>query len=258
MNRCGSSIRSSFTVRSRDMDRPGRRPSCRPMRRSFTLPPATTWGIYHADVVTGTYAFGAIASALYQRARTGRGQQIDVSMLESMLSLTLSEIQLSQFTVEPTQRPMFGPIATADGYVMVAVASEKTFQGLMQAIGRREWITDPRFARYPDRRSNWASLMDAVEAGSRTVTTGRCVDALNAEGVPCSAYRPVADVLKDPQISHRRALSEVEDAGGTFKVLNQPFRMSGAKVSAGPKMSTLGEHTRALLKEAGLLDDQAA
>ena len=215
-------------------------------------------GIYHADVVTGTYAFGAIASALYQRARTGRGQQIDVSMLESMLSLTLSEIQLSQFTVEPTQRPMFGPIETADGYVMVAVASEKTFQGLMQVIGRREWITDPRFARYPDRRSNWASLMDAVEAWSRTVTTGRCVDALNAEGVPCSAYRTVAEVLKDPQISHRRALSEVEDAGGTFKVLNQPFRMSGAKVSAGPKMSTLGEHTRALLKEAGLLDDQAA
>ncbi len=215
-------------------------------------------GIYHADVVTGTYAFGAIASALYQRARTGRGQQIDVSMLESMLSLTLSEIQLSQFTVEPTQRPMFGPIETADGYVMVAVASEKTFQGLMQVIGRREWITDPRFARYPDRRSNWASLMDAVEAWSRTVTTSRCVDALNAEGVPCSAYRTVAEVLKDPQISHRRALSEVEDAGGTFKVLNQPFRMSGAKVSAGPKMSTLGEHTRALLKEAGLLDDQAA
>src|SRR3954462_3335624 len=58
-------------------------------------------GIYHADVVTGTYAFGAIASALYQRERTGRGQHIDCSMLESMLSLTLNEIQGAQFAIEP-------------------------------------------------------------------------------------------------------------------------------------------------------------
>jgi crotonobetainyl-CoA:carnitine CoA-transferase CaiB-like acyl-CoA transferase len=214
-------------------------------------------GIYHADVVTGTYAFGAVSAALYQRETTGRGQHIDVSMLESMLSLTLTEIQGSQFEVQPTQRPMFGPIETADGYVMVAVASEKTFQGLMQVIGRPEWITDPRFAKYSDRRGNWALLMDTVEAWSRTATTTNCLDALNAEGVPSSAYRTVAEVLKDPQISHRRALSEVEDAGGTFKVLNQPFRMSGAKVSAGPRMSTLGEHTRALLKETGLLEGQA-
>src|SRR5437868_12831222 len=91
-------------------------------------------GIYHADVVTGTYAFGAIASALYQRERTQRGQHIDVSMLESMLSLTLNEIQWSQFVVEPTQRPLFGPLETSDGYVMVAVASEKTFQGDRKSV----------------------------------------------------------------------------------------------------------------------------
>src|SRR6266702_1194289 len=91
-------------------------------------------GIYHADVVTGTYAFGAISAALYQRHTTERGQHIDVSMLESMLSLTLNEIQWSQFEVKPTQRPLFGPIETVDGYVMVAVASEKTFQSLMIVI----------------------------------------------------------------------------------------------------------------------------
>src|ERR1700732_1267617 len=89
-------------------------------------------GIYHADVITGVYAFGAIASALYQRQITKQGQHIDVSMLESMLTLTLNEVQWSQFTVAPTSRPMFGPIQTSDGYVMVAIASEKTFQGLMK------------------------------------------------------------------------------------------------------------------------------
>jgi crotonobetainyl-CoA:carnitine CoA-transferase CaiB-like acyl-CoA transferase len=215
-------------------------------------------GIYHADVVTGTYAFGAIASALYQRQITGQGQHIDVSMLESMLTLTLNEVQWSQFAVAPTSRPMFGPIQTSDGYVMVAIASEKTFQGLMKVIGRPEWVSDPRFAKYADRRDNWAHLMDGVEAWSRTVTTERCLAALNGEGVPSSAYRTVAEALNDPQIAHRRALSEVEDGGGRFRVLNLPFRMSGADVSAGKRIATLGEHTRALLKETGHSEDQIA
>jgi crotonobetainyl-CoA:carnitine CoA-transferase CaiB-like acyl-CoA transferase len=215
-------------------------------------------GIYHADVLTGVYAFGAISAALYQRAVTGSGQHIDVSMLESMLSLTLNELQWSQFEVQPTPRPMYGPIETSDGFVMVAIASEKTFQGLVKVIGHPEWADDPRFANYSDRRNNWAHLMDGVEAWSRSVTTERCLAGLNKEGVPSSAYRTVAQALSDPQITHRRALSEVEDGGGTFKVLNLPFRMSGAKVAAGKRMSTLGEHTRALLMETGHSEGQIA
>jgi len=215
-------------------------------------------GIYHADVVTGTYAFGAISAALYQRTRTQRGQHIDVSMLETMLTLTLNEVQWSQFKVAPLSRPMFGPIETRDGYVMVAIASEKTFQGLMKVIGHPEWVDDPRFAAYADRRNNWAELMDGVEAWSRAVTTEQCLSALNREGVPSSAYRTVAEALADPQLAHRRALAEVEDGGGTFRVLNLPFRMSRARVSAAKRMATLGEHTRALLKETGLSEDQIA
>jgi crotonobetainyl-CoA:carnitine CoA-transferase CaiB-like acyl-CoA transferase len=213
-------------------------------------------GIYHADVLTGVYAFGAISAALHQRGRTGRGQHIDVSMLESMLSLTLNEVQGSQFPVTQTARPMFGPIETSDGYVMVAIASEKTFQGLMKVIGRFEWISDPRFARYADRRSNWSELMDGVESWSRTVTTEECLAALNKEGVPSSAYRTVVQALADPQLAHRGALAEVQDGGGSFKMLNLPFRMSGAAVAAGKRIATLGEHTAALLREAGLSDNE--
>ena len=215
-------------------------------------------GIYHADVLTGVYAFGAISAALYQRSVSQQGQHIDVSMLEAMLSLTLNEVQWSQFEVKPTQRPMFGPIETSDGYVMVAVASEKTFQSLMKVIGHPEWVSDPRFAKYTDRRENWGSLMDGVEAWSRSVTTEKCLVALNSEGVPSSAYRTVAEALKDPQITHRGALAEVQDAGGTFNVVNLPFRMSGATVSAAKRMSTLGEHTLAFLRETGLSEDEIA
>ena len=215
-------------------------------------------GIYHADVLSGVYAFGAIGAALYQREKTGRGQHIDVSMLEAMLSLTLNEVQWSQFDTKPFQRAVFGPIQTTDGYVMVAVASEKTFRGLVRAIGRAEWIDDPRFARYVERRQNWAALMDGVEAWSRGVTTAECLGALADEGVPSAAYRTVKEALGDPQLAHRGALAEVEDGGGSFKVLNQPFRMSAAKVAAGRKMATLGEHTRVLLKDLGLSEDQVA
>jgi crotonobetainyl-CoA:carnitine CoA-transferase CaiB-like acyl-CoA transferase len=215
-------------------------------------------GIYLADVLTGVYAFGAISAALYQRQRSGTGQHIDVSMLESMLSLTLNELQWSQFEVSLPKRPMFGPLETADGYVMVAVASEKTFQGLVKAAGHPEWIADPRFAKYADRRDNWADLMDGVEAWSRTLATEQCLTELNISGVPCSAYRTVAEALRDPQIAHRGALCEVEDGGGTFKVLNLPFRMSGATVSAAKRMATLGEHTVALLRESGLSEDEIA
>lgn len=214
-------------------------------------------GIYQADVVTGTYGFGAIASALYQRTVTGLGQHIDVSMLESMLTLTVIELQNSQFAVKPPPRPMFGPTETGNGYVMITIASEKTFQGLMGVIGRPEWISDPRFSTYAARRENWADLMDGVEVWSRQLTTDACLLALGAAGVPASAYRTVSEALADPQLAHRQALSEVRDEGGSFRVLNVPFRMSGADTAPGKTMAVLGEHTDALRDEIGLATDAA-
>jgi crotonobetainyl-CoA:carnitine CoA-transferase CaiB-like acyl-CoA transferase len=215
-------------------------------------------GIYHADVLTGVYAFGAISAALYQRQRTQKGQHIDVSMLESMLSLTLGELQASQFEVTQPTRPLFGPVETADGYVMVAIASEKTFQNLVKTAGCPEFMADPRFEKYVNRRDHWAELMDGIETWSRTLTTEQCLAELNKSGVPCSAYRTVSEALADPQIEHRGAMSEVADGGGTFKVLNLPFRMSRANVSAGKRMATLGEHSVSVLKEAGLSDQDIA
>jgi CoA:oxalate CoA-transferase len=215
-------------------------------------------GIYHADVLTGVYAFGAISAALYQRRDTQQGQHIDVSMLEAMLTLPLTEVQSSQFAMTSPSRPMFGPVETSDGYVMVAIASEKTFQSLVAAAGHPEWIGDPRFAKYADRRDHWKDLMEGIEAWSRTLTTGQCLAALNQAGVPSSAYRTVAQALSDPQLAHRGALAEVEDGGGTFKVMNLPFRMSQSHVAAGRRAATLGEHTVAFLKETGHSDDEIA
>jgi CoA:oxalate CoA-transferase len=204
-------------------------------------------GIFIADVVAGAYAFAAIAAALRQRTDTGLGQFIDVSMLESMLSLTLSEMQTAQFEVAPAGRPIYGPAAAKDGYIMMAIASERTFQGLAATAGRTDWLRDARFATFVDRRANWGALMDEFEAWSVTRSSADCLAALATNGVPASAYRTVRQALGDPQLAHRRALAEVGDDGGSFKALNPPFRMSDSATAAGPRAPALGEHTQAVL-----------
>ena len=209
-------------------------------------------GIYIADVVSGTYAFGAIMTALYQRQATGDGQLIDVSMLESMLSLTLSEIQLAQFPdTYIAGRPVFGPIATADGYLNLSIASERTFQNLAAACGREDWVEDPRFARYADRRANWGELIDELETWSSRLPSAEVQAIFDRHGVPASPYRTVKEAMADPQLAHRRALATVRDAGGTFYALNPPFRLSAASAAAQPFVAALGEHTQSVLAELG-------
>ena len=73
---------------------------------------------------------------------------VDVSMLEATLSLLVAEIQAAQFPMPPAGKPLFGPVRTQDGFIMPAVASERTFQALARAAGRPDWVTDPRFALY--------------------------------------------------------------------------------------------------------------
>ncbi len=209
-------------------------------------------GIYIADVLTGTYAFGAIMTALYQRQATGEGQLIDVSMLESMLSLTLSELQLAQFPGSfVSGRPVFGPIVTKDGYINLSVASERTFQNLAAAAGRPDWIGDPRFAKYPDRRANWGHLIDELEIWSKEKTSAEVQAIFDRHQVPGSPYRTVKEAMEDPQLVHRRALAEVHDSGGNFRVLNPPFRFSAATAAARPFVAALGEHTEVVLGELG-------
>jgi CoA:oxalate CoA-transferase len=209
-------------------------------------------GIFIADVLAGTYAFGAIATALEQRRSTGRGQYIDVSMMEAMLSLTLTDMIAAQFEMPPQpSRPIFGPVETSDGYVNLSVASERTFYGMAAAAGRDDWLTDPRFEKYIDRRGNWGELMDEFEDWSRTQTSADCLATLAANNVPAAAYRTVREAMADPQLAHRGALAEVCDAGGALKVLNPPFRMTGTAASAGSFVAALGEHTDEILAELG-------
>ena len=108
---------------------------------------------------------------------------------------------------------------------------------------------------YLDRRQNWGALMDEFEAWSRTLDSKLVLAALSKNSVPAAEYRAVKDVMDDPQLAHRKAFNEVTDAGGTFKVLNPAFRMSDSRTAAGPKAPVLGEHTLAVLRDAGFSAD---
>jgi len=216
-------------------------------------------GVYVADVLTGTYAFGAILAAVNQRHASGKGQHVDVTMLESMLSLTLLETQAAQFEMPPQpKRHQFSPVATKDGYIHIAIASERTFEGIAEAAGREDWKTDPRFAVYIDRRKNWADFMDEIESWTRTLSSKDALAALERHTVPSSPYRTVKEVLEDPQLAHRNALQEVKDKGGTFKALNPPFQLSGSEAKIGGFVASLGEHNAEVLAKTGLSADEIA
>jgi CoA:oxalate CoA-transferase len=209
-------------------------------------------GIFVADYASGSYAMGAILAALYQRNATGRGQMVDVSMFETLVGMLLGEVNRAQFDFEMPSRPMYGPIEAKDGYVMLATASERTFQDMATAAGRRDWLSDPRFEKYADRRMNWAQFVDEFEQWSRKLTVKECVAALEKHGVPCSPYLTVTEALQDPQVAHRGSLCTIEDSAGAYKSPAPPFRFSGSPLQSGPKVANLGEHTKSVLAEAGL------
>jgi crotonobetainyl-CoA:carnitine CoA-transferase CaiB-like acyl-CoA transferase len=170
----------------------------------------------------------------------------------------LSEIQAAQFPVRPPGRSIFGPIAASDGFLNLSIASERTFRALAAACERPDWISDPRFAQYQDRRDNWGALIDEVEDWSRQRTMAEVQAIFDRRGVPASPYRTVREALADPQLAHREALTEVRDRGGSFKVLNPPFRMSGAEARVREFAAALGEHTAAILTELGCTPGELA
>lgn len=209
-------------------------------------------GIFVADYASGAYAMGAILAAVHQRHATGKGQMVDVSMFETLIGMLLGEVNRAQFDFEMPSRPMYGPIEAMDGYVMLATASEKTFQDMATAAGRRDWLTDPRFEKYQDRRMNWGLLVDELEEWSKKLSVKEVVAALEKQGVPCSPYVTVTEALQDPQVEHRGSLCTIEDGGGSYKSPAPPFRFSGSALQSGPKVAALGEDTSTVLAQAGL------
>lgn len=201
--------------------------------------PANT-ATFIGDVFGGMSAFGAVQTALFNRTRTGKGQYIDVALLDGMLNLLVYECQEAQAPSDEKIR-VYQPLRSSDGYVVTAPTSQKNFEQLARAVGHDEWLADPRFARTREREAHWGELMDLIETWTVLRTGQECEDTLLAAGVPCTRYRTVAETLRDPQVVARGTFAPVRDAAGEYLVPNAPFQFPGIDLNAPSRVAALGE-----------------
>lgn len=205
-----------------------------------------SWDIMVADILTGTYAFAAVQTALLGLERNGVGEHIDVSMMESMMSLIPAHIQAAQME-EPAVIGRFHPVKVKDGFVMLCGVSDKNLQSLATALDRPDLLTDPRFVRGP-RSANFDQLAKEVELWSANLTAQECEEALNRAGVPCSVYQEVEGLFEHPQVLERKSFTAVsDDQLGEFLVQNAPFKFANSDNSTSSWAAKLGEHTDEVL-----------
>jgi len=218
--------------------------------------PANT-ATFIGDVFGGMSAFGAIQTALYNLRQTGRGQFIDVALMDAMLNLLVYECQEAQAPSDEKIR-VYQPLKTLDGYVVTAPTSQKNFEQLARAVGHPEWIDDPRFAKTRTREAHWADLMRLIEQWTEKRTGRECEDVLLAGGVPCTRYRSVAEAMSDEQMKARGGMARVKDRIGEYWVPNAPFQMPGLDTSAKAHVPELGEDTVGVLVSLlGYSEEQA-
>lgn len=215
-------------------------------------PPIT--GVYTADVIAAAYAFGAIQTALVHRERHGGGQHIDVSLLDSTLSILIPEFQEAQFPMGG-QRPSYQPLKAKDGFIMVAPVNQKNFENLSDTIAHPEWKSDERFATTRMRVQNWGRLMTEVEKWTQERSATECENILMRAHVPCSRFRTVAELVGDEELRSNGSFAEIADRSGKYLVPNPPFKFSNALIHAQEWVSDVSENRREILHDiAGLSD----
>jgi crotonobetainyl-CoA:carnitine CoA-transferase CaiB-like acyl-CoA transferase len=220
-----------------------------------------------SDRVTGLHAVYAVTAALYAREKTGQGQAIVVPMFEAMAQFVLGD-HMAGLTFEPplgdpgyarlltTHRK---PYATADGMLCVLIYNDKHWRSFFAAIGESEGLArDPRFATHGARAAHIDAVYAEVGRILRTRTTAEWQALLDAADVPHMPMHSPADLLANPQL---RATGFVRDAvhptEGPMHALAHPTRWSATPPMREPVHAPrLGEHTRALLAQAGYSPEQ--
>jgi CoA:oxalate CoA-transferase len=215
-------------------------------------------GIYVGDVLGGTYAFGAIQSALLARERRGQGDCIDLSMMDGVLGMLIYEFQEAQFP-QKKRANTFQPTRAKDGFVMIAAVKPNNFEALARAVGHPEWTADPRFATAKGRAANWAAFMSMLDEWASTRTAEECEATLTEGSVPCSRYYTVREALQHPHLEQRGSFSVIDDGAGPLKVPNPAFKFGNATAQAHNYVPALGADNAAVLSRVlGYSEDRIA
>lgn len=205
-------------------------------------------GVAFADIFTGLYSVIAIQAALAQRNATGRGQHIDMALLDVMTGVLAN--QALNYFVSGTTPPRMGnahlnvsPYAVfpcSDGWFILAVGNDGQFQRFCAAMGLTTLAADPRFASNAGRLEHRAPLFDAIRAATVQLPRDALLATLEAAGVPVGPINTVEQAFADPQVIHRDMRIAVERGDEALPGLRTPIRFSDAPLALGKAAPLLG------------------
>jgi crotonobetainyl-CoA:carnitine CoA-transferase CaiB-like acyl-CoA transferase len=201
-------------------------------------------GVAVTDIFTGVYATTAILAALHQRGQTGRGQHIDMALLDVAVAITANQaLNLLSTGAAPGRmgnaHPNLAPYAVfdcADGWIILATGNDAQFRRLCTLLGLEDLGGHPDYASNADRLANRAALTEAIGGATRTWAKAELLAACEAQGVPAGPINDLAEVFADPQVIHRGMRI---DAGGVPGV-RSPFTFSDADLAMGGASPRLG------------------
>ena len=215
--------------------------------------PPVRVGVSLVDMGTAMWAVIGILSALRQRAATGCGCEVDVSLYES--ALAWMTVPIASFTAsgEVPGRLGSGALITApygayrtqDGHMMIAAGNQGLFKTLSEALGHPEWVADARFRSNKDRLEHQHVLEDLLEAELTKKPTASWVRLLESVGVPCGPVQGVSEVVSAPQTDALGILQSTPHAA--LRLVGLPISFDGARPGLRQPSARLGEHTEEIL-----------
>ncbi|HEY1436847.1 MAG TPA: CaiB/BaiF CoA-transferase family protein [Casimicrobiaceae bacterium] len=223
-------------------------------RRADDALPLSIYATTFADYSAGMHLVQGILLALLQRARTGEGQKVSVSLYNSMLAAQMQEAAMSMMAdsdLNWAAMPLTGVFETQDGAVVVVGAfKENPLRAICMALEIPDLSSEPRFATLDEQIKNKRELQTMFRERYRTNTTAHWLARLEAQDLLCAPVRSLREALADPQTAHNEMVLQGHDGEQAMRLIGSPIRMSNAPVGMRRAPPRLGEHTEEVLAES--------
>src|SRR5437868_4495000 len=213
-------------------------------------------GVAITDILTGMYAATGILAALARRERSGRGQHVDLALLDVQVAMLANQAENYLLTRDPPRRlgnahPSIVPyraFATSDGHIVIAVGNDGQFARLCEVAGLPELARDPRFATNAGRVRNRIELEEILGRAVARRESRHWIESLEAATVPCGPINDLAQVFADPQVVHRRMeISASHPAAGAVPMVGSPVHLSETPARGDVPPPPLGQHPSEVL-----------